>query len=337
MTRRGAQRFPRRRRTWMLVLAVSLGACDASGGSQASSLIVDGADSGATSIPAESSAHSFTSVAPGTAPPTDSGIAIERDLQITQPSEEPSRLPPDEADSTVSDQVEMSESPTGNSSDNGQSVTPTDDDAAVLPQVTFPEASVRDPEVEAADLERRRSVIGLFERLRVEAEHRRGYSRDAVFDGWLYSGGLSTRDRVLRDEQRADSTWFSAYDARVVTDKADLDIDHLVPLAEAWESGGHLWTEATWTRFANDLDDPRSLIAVSASTNRSKGARDPAEWWPPNSSYRCQYAVDWIAVKTRWNLSVDSAEHAVLETRIDQCASDQFEFDAPQLATDLSE
>ena len=210
-------------------------------------------------------------------------------------------------------------------------------DREVFPEATFPEASVRDPETEAADLERRRSVIGLFERLRVTVEHRSGYDREALFGGWLYSGGLSTRDQVLREEQRGDGFWLSVYDAVVVTEAAQLDIDHLVPLSEAWESGGYLWTESTWTRYANDLGDPRSLIAVSASTNRSKGARDPAEWWPPSSSYRCQYAADWVAVKSRWNLSVDAAERDALEARIDQCAPDQFEFDLPQSVEDNSE
>lgn len=201
--------------------------------------------------------------------------------------------------------------------------------SATLPTVTFPEASVRDPEVEAADLERRRSVIGLFERLRVESEHRRGYDRDAVFSGWLYSSGESTRQRVLTEERRADDSWLSAYDAVVVTSGSELDIDHLVPLAEAWESGGHAWSSDTWVLYSNDLGDPRSLIAVSASTNRSKGARDPAEWWPPSSSYRCQYAADWIAVKARWDLAVDTAEQASLDAQLSQCSGAEFDFAHP--------
>ncbi|WP_420611100.1 HNH endonuclease family protein [Candidatus Poriferisodalis sp.] len=194
----------------------------------------------------------------------------------------------------------------------------------VLPPVTFPEASIRDPEAEATDLERRRSVIGLFERLRVEAEHRSGYDRDAVFGGWLYSGGMSTRERVLAAERLADGSWHSAYDNLVVADASKLDIDHLVPLAEAWESGGYAWTAATWRRFGNDLDDPRSLIAVTASTNRSKGAGDPADWLPPRTQYRCRYAADWVAVKTRWELSVDRREQAAIETLIDGCTGADF-------------
>lgn len=201
-----------------------------------------------------------------------------------------------------------------------------------FPEVTFPEASIRDEEAEAEDRERRRSVIGLFEQLRVEAEHRGGYDRDKVFAGWLYSGGLSTRDRVLTEERTADGTWFSAYDAVTVVSAAELDIDHLVPLAEAWESGGHAWSAETWIRFANDREDPRSLIAVSASANRSKGARDPSDWWPPLASYRCQYAADWVAVKSRWHLSVDSAEHESLSDQLERCAGAELVYVAPQPA-----
>lgn len=67
-------------------------------------------------------------------------------------------------------------------------------------------------------------------------------------------------------------------------------------------------------RFANDLDYPGSLIAVSASSNRSKGARDPAEWLPPNGGYRCEYVRTWVEVKLRWNLSVDPAEVSAIRS-----------------------
>lgn len=207
-----------------------------------------------------------------------------------------------------------------------------DQQSTAFPQVTFPEATVRDPQAEAADRQRRQSVIGLFERLRIEAEHRTGYSREAVFGGWLYSGGQSTRDRVLASEQLPDGTWYSAYDSVIVLSAGELDIDHVVPLAEAWESGGHRWSTETWTRFGNDLEDPRSLIAVSASTNRSKGAKDPQDWWPPHAGYRCQYAADWIAIKDRWNLTVDAAEHRSLDAQIESCSGADFDFGIPSSA-----
>lgn len=208
-----------------------------------------------------------------------------------------------------------------------------EEESEAFPQVTFPEATVRDPEAEAADRERRQSVIGLFERLRVEAERRTGYDREAVFAGWLYSGGQSTRDRVLAAEQLPDGTWFSAYDSVIVLTASDLDIDHVVPLAEAWESGGYAWSAGTWTRFGNDLEDPRSLIAVTASTNRSKGARDPQDWWPPHAGYRCQYAADWVAVKARWNLAMDAAEQRSLDAQLESCSGAEFGFSAPSSAS----
>ncbi len=217
------------------------------------------------------------------------------------------------------------------SADAGETIVE-EEESEAFPQVTFPEATVRDPEAEAADRERRQSVIGLFERLRVQAERRAGYDREAVFDGWLYSGGQSTRDRVLASEQLPDGTWFSTYDSVVVLAAADLDIDHTVPLAEAWESGGHAWSADTWTRFGNDLDDPRSLIAVSASTNRSKGAKDPQDWWPPESGYRCQYAADWIAVKARWNLTMDAAEQRSIDAQLESCSGAEFVFSSPLTA-----
>ena len=254
------------------------------------------------------------------APPTTT--TSTRATAQTEPAPEPTTAA-DEPSAEGDGSIESDEAD-GGTADEG--------DATTLPQVTFPEASVRDRDAEAADLERRRSVIGLFERLRIEAEHRRGYDRDAIFPGWLYRNGRSTRERVLADEQRPDGTWFSAYDNTAVSSAGNLDIDHLVPLAEAWESGGHAWSGDTWTRFANDLGDPRSLIAVSSGSNRSKGSRDPHDWWPPQDGYRCQYAADWIAVKARWNLSADSAEQGSLDTQLASCTGLEFDFALPATA-----
>ncbi len=279
---------------------------------------------------------------PAVASPSDSGVAAGA-RRASSPdatvSSEPSAAADAGATSALPDSAsaDASNSPASDTSEVAPAAAPASEPAAVadrsaadnqvLPPVTFPEASIRDPEAEEADLERRRSVIGLFERLRVEAEYRSGYDRDAVFGGWLYSGGMSTRERVLAAERLADGSWHSAYDNVVVADASKLDIDHLVPLAEAWESGGFAWTAATWRRFGNDLDDPRSLIAVTASTNRSKGAGDPADWLPPRTQYRCRYAADWVAVKTRWELSVDRREQAAIETLIDGCTGADFEGD----------
>ena len=65
-------------------------------------------------------------------------------------------------------------------------------------------------------------------------------------------------------------------------------------------------------QYANYLDDPQHLIAVTANSNRSKGARGPEDWKPDDQSYWCQYAVDWITIKDTWALTVTQAEHNAL-------------------------
>jgi hypothetical protein len=102
--------------------------------------------------------------------------------------------------------------------------------------------------------------------------------------------------------------WVSAYDNKNVTKASTLDIDHMVPLKEAWESGAASWTDAERESFANDLGFAGSLIAVSASTNRSKGDKDPANWLPSNKALTCPYAISWIQVKYRWSLTADWKE-----------------------------
>jgi hypothetical protein len=115
--------------------------------------------------------------------------------------------------------------------------------------------------------------------------------------------------------------WFSYYDGEYVGDARGLDIDHLVPLAEAWDSGARRWTAQQREAFANDLGDPRSLVAVTSSVNRSKGDRDPADWLPPRSSARCRYVEQWVAVKLRWKLRIDAAEKVALTGLAAACAN----------------
>lgn len=92
-----------------------------------------------------------------------------------------------------------------------------------------------------------------------------------------------------------------------------------MPLAEAWDSGASTWTATERKTYANDLDDPRALIAVSVTSNRSKADQDPATWMPPADCYRCTYATDWITIKTRWNLTIDRAEQTALTGILDGC------------------
>lgn len=91
-----------------------------------------------------------------------------------------------------------------------------------------------------------------------------------------------------------------------ITRSRRVDIDHLVPLKEAYLSGADTWSPEKKEAYANYLGNPNHLVAVSASANRSKGAKDPSEWMPEiNQDW---YIREWIRVKTEWALSYDSAE-----------------------------
>jgi hypothetical protein len=113
--------------------------------------------------------------------------------------------------------------------------------------------------------------------------------------------------------------WWSYYDDTAVDGPTGLDIDHMVPLAEAWDSGAYAWTAQRRQDYANDLEWARSLVAVTARANRSKADQDVATWLPPAADARCHYVDDWVSVKIRWQLSVDLAERAALVRLADTC------------------
>ncbi len=127
---------------------------------------------------------------------------------------------------------------------------------------------------------------------------------------------------VNQDCRPIDGVWRSWYDGEEFHNPSDLDIDHMVPLAEAHRSGAARWPAQRKARFANDYGFPAALTAVSAASNRNKSAQDPAEWRPPSRSAWCQYAHDWIAVKLQWSLSADRDEIGALREMLDTCPSD---------------
>ncbi|WP_167345368.1 HNH endonuclease family protein [Streptomyces bikiniensis] len=132
-------------------------------------------------------------------------------------------------------------------------------------------------------------------KLPVAEEDRTGYTRDS-FRHWntgLDAGdGCNTRNEVLLAEavqepavaagcKLTGGKWLSYYDNVEVSEAGKLDIDHMVPLAEAWDSGASTWTPAKREAYANDQGAAASLVAVTARTNRSKADQDPATWMPP--------------------------------------------------------
>lgn len=164
------------------------------------------------------------------------------------------------------------------------------------------------------------SIITALNRLKVQSEYQSGYSRDKFGSRWKDADGdgLDTRAEVLIAESKVrvfisggivrTGKWISLYDNRTWREGSKLDIDHVVALSEAWKSGAHRWSASRRLAFANDLGVSWSLRAVTNYVNRSKGDRDPDSWLPPYRAATCTYLVDWVAVKLRWGLSVDSAE-----------------------------
>ena len=117
----------------------------------------------------------------------------------------------------------------------------------------------------------------------------------------------------------ATGEWYGAFTGTYVEVPGDLDIDHLVPLKNAHESGGWAWSPLRKEEYANYLGDPDHLIAVTRGANRSKGARGPDEWRPPDESYWCQYARDWTEVKMEWGLTMTQGEAEVVMDMLDTC------------------
>ncbi|MFK4148173.1 HNH endonuclease family protein [Streptomyces sp. NPDC004065] len=169
---------------------------------------------------------------------------------------------------------------------------------------------------------------GYLAQLTVATENRTGYDRD-LFPHWItVSGACNTRETVLKRDgtnvvtdsscAATSGSWYSPYDGATWTAASDLDIDHLVPLAEAWDSGAGKWTTSRRQAFANDLTRPQ-LIAVTDNVNQAKGDQDPATWMPSRSAYRCTYVRAWVQVKYYYGLSVDSAEKSALQGYLANC------------------
>ncbi|AWZ10259.1 hypothetical protein DRB96_07290 [Streptomyces sp. ICC1] len=157
-----------------------------------------------------------------------------------------------------------------------------------------------------------------------------GYSRDK-FTHWAEQGNkCDTREVILqrdganvtRDSEckAVSGTWKSLYDDVVVTEASKIDIDHMVPLAEGWRSGAAGWDAAKRKAFANDLTHPQ-LLAVTASSNRSKGDQSPDLWQPPSKASWCQYGRAWTTVKSAYGLTVTEPEKRMLATMLDTCAA----------------
>jgi hypothetical protein len=164
--------------------------------------------------------------------------------------------------------------------------------------------------------------LGTKVELYISEEYSGIYDR-SLFRHWIDAdnNGCDTRKEVLISESKtkvkvgrkcaiSGGTWVSSFDNRIFKGSGTgIDVDHFVPLAEAWRSGAWRWTAEERQYFANDLKDERVLIAVSASSNRSKGDKDPSKWLPKVPKEQvCEYVLNWVAIKLRYSLTTDPIE-----------------------------
>jgi hypothetical protein len=145
-----------------------------------------------------------------------------------------------------------------------------------------------------------------------------GYSRDQFGSGWTTTSGCDTRNIILhRDLQDpvvddkcavVSGTLNDPYTATVIPftkGSSDVQIDHVVALSDAWQTGAASFDHDTRIKLAND---PLERLAVQGAANQQKSDGDAATWLPSNKDFRCQYVARQIAVKQKYSLWVISAE-----------------------------
>ncbi|TFD50573.1 DUF1524 domain-containing protein [Cryobacterium frigoriphilum] len=193
-----------------------------------------------------------------------------------------------------------------------------------LPLFVISSLAITSPAV-AAETSAQIPVTELFAEVGTASPVTSGYSRD-LFTHWIDADGdgCDTRQEVLIEESLVPVTfssgctvssgeWYSWYDGATWTAPSDVDVDHFVPLSEAWQSGAHAWSADQRRAFANDLGLAVGLEAVTDNVNQSKGDRDPGAWLPPLADQSCRYVAEWVVVKYRWALTVDIDERAAMD------------------------
>jgi Protein of unknown function (DUF1524) len=110
--------------------------------------------------------------------------------------------------------------------------------------------------------------------------------------------------------------WQDYYFDEVLIDSRTVDIDHLIPLKHAHDSGGSDWSSEKKMRFAND---PENLVITNKKYNRMKGAKTIAQWLPVDPSYTCKYVNDWIKIKNKYELTLSKDENLTIETLRGKC------------------
>ena len=113
--------------------------------------------------------------------------------------------------------------------------------------------------------------------------------------------------------------WWAPHLGHHLENPRHIDVDHHVPLKNAHLSGGWAWDAERKEEYANHLEDPDHLVAISSRHNRSKGARGPEEWAPPDNDLWCEYATGWAEIKQQWRLSMTPVESEIVMDMLGTC------------------
>ena len=162
-----------------------------------------------------------------------------------------------------------------------------------------------------------------------------GYSRES-FEHWSRANDFgwdapedscdAREAALIRDGENVEvgsgckvtsGSWYDPYTTNTYTDPQEIDIDHVVPLANAYRSGASSWSDEERQRYAND---PDVLLSVEDDANQQKGDKGPEAWKPPNEDEYCDYAQRWISIKSKYDLTVSQDEKAELEEMLGACA-----------------
>lgn len=161
--------------------------------------------------------------------------------------------------------------------------------------------------------------VDYFKGIKIQKLQYKPYKR-TDYPHWKEGATLKTvRDEILKRDGNSVSTkngkvvsghWKDFYSGRLIKDKRKIDIDHIFPLNRANNSGAYAWTILEKEKFAND---PENLLAVSSEENRQKGAKGPSEWLPSDKSYHKEYAIKYLNIAKKYNLSITKEDKEALE------------------------
>ena len=146
-----------------------------------------------------------------------------------------------------------------------------------------------------------------------------GDCQNARHEVLVHESLVDVKFKEPNDCQVATGEWLDPFTGETITDATKLDVDHMVPLKNAHDSGGWSWDKERKKAYANYMVYEDHLIAVTASANRKKGAKGPEDWKPSNEAYWCDYAKDWIEIKFQWKLTGTNAEWIALQEMAETC------------------